>query len=288
MRAGFGKMAMGKKNLVPLEKSKRVIYLEKRRHRRGGVPVGTVCFGAVGLLCILYCIGIAAAGFGTRFFLIWGLLGVLSLLFALLLTRRQWLARLPKGLKTAAISLSGLGLVLLIAVEGLILSQFGADAAPGADYVIVLGAQWKPEGPSEVLRRRLDRAAEYLRDNPDAVAVVSGGQGSNEPISEASGMRSYLMEAGIDGSRILEEGRSASTVENLMFSGRLLDKENDRVVIVTNNFHMFRALGIAKSQGYAHVEGLAASSVPGFLPNNLLREFLGVVKDFTLGNLYVP
>ncbi|MCI9142979.1 MAG: YdcF family protein, partial [Lachnospiraceae bacterium] len=56
-------------------------------------------------------------------------------------------------------------------------------------------------------------------------------------------------------------------------------------VIVTNNFHMFRALGIARKQGYANVEGLAAGSVLGMGPNNLLREFLGVVKDFLVGNL---
>ena len=60
---------------------------------------------------------------------------------------------------------------------------------------------------------------------------------------------------------------------------------NAKVVIVTNNFHVFRALGIARKQGYANVEGLAASSVLGMGPSNLLREFLGVLKDFIVGNL---
>ena len=70
-----------------------------------------------------------------------------------------------------------------------------------------------------------------------------------------------------------------------MFSGRLLDPENDKVVIVTNNFHVFRAICIAEKQGYRNVEGMAAGSVAGMAPHNLLREFFGVVKDFLLGNL---
>lgn len=288
MRNGDGETVMGKKKLIPLEKSKKVIYVEKRGCRRPQVSVGAVCFAVAGALCILYCIGIALAGAGTWFFLIWGLIGVLSLLTAYLLTKRELLQKLPRWFRTTAIAMFVLGFVLFAAVEGMIFSQFGADAAPGADYVIVLGAQWKAEGPSEVLRRRLNRAAAYLKENPAAAVIVSGGQGSNEPISEAAGMRAYLMEAGIAQGRILTEEASESTVENLMFSGRLLDKKHDTVVIVTNNFHMFRALGIAKKQGYAHVEGLAADSSPGFLPHNLLREFLGVLKDFLLGNLHMP
>ena len=98
-------------------------------------------------------------------------------------------------------------------------------------------------------------------------------------------MRGYLLQAGIEESRILVEDASSNTYENLVFSGELLDRENDKVVIVTNNFHVFRALSIAKKQGYHKAEGLAASSVLGMGPNNLLREFLGVLKDFWVGNL---
>lgn len=97
-------------------------------------------------------------------------------------------------------------------------------------------------------------------------------------------MKQYLMAAGIAGERILMEDRSGNTSQNLKFSAGLIDTENSRVVIVTNNFHMFRALGIAKKQGYS-AEGLSAGSVVWMLPNNMLREFLGVLKDFAVGNL---
>ena len=131
----------------------------------------------------------------------------------------------------------------------MILTQYHAEAEAGADYCIVLGAQMKSSGPSEVLRRRLDKAVEYLLANPGTMVIVSGGKGSNEPVSEAVGMYDYLIKAGIAPERILTEDQSGNTFENLLFSGELLDKENDSVVLVTKNFHMFRALGIARKQG---------------------------------------
>lgn len=238
----------------------------------------------LGVLCLLYCAAIALSGFGTKFFLIWGALGTASLLLGLLLYRREIVKAMPGWLKAAAVGSFCVGLLVFCAVEGMILSCFGAAAQPGADYCIILGAQWKAEGPSEVLRKRLDKAIEYLRANPDTVAVVSGGQGSNETVSEAAGMRQYLLDAGIGEERILLEDRSSNTRENLAFSAGLLEKKDARVVVVTNNFHIFRALGIARKQGY-RVEGLAADSTVWMLPNNLLREFLGVLKDFAVGNL---
>lgn len=277
-------MMKRKNELVPFEKSKRVIYLEKRGQEKGRISVGSVVFGLIGVLCILYCIAIGFAGFGTRFFLIWGAIGMVCVLLSAVLAHGKLAESLPGWLKGIAIGIFCLALLFFVIVEGMILSQFGASAQPGADYCIILGAQWKADGPSEVLRRRLDKAIEYLKKNPETIAVVSGGQGSNEVISEASGMRQYLLDAGIEEERILVEDKSTNTCENLAFSAELLDKENSRVVIVTNNFHVFRALKIAGKQGY-NAQGLAAGSVMWMLPNNLLREFLGVLKDFAVGNL---
>lgn len=278
-------MRRDKNKLIPFEKSKKVIYLEERGKAERGIPLGAVFFWVLGVCCILYCIGVSIVGFGTYFFLVWGVLGVLSLLVGTFLSSRERVHRVPKWLRIVVSVLFLMGVILFCTVEGMIFSQYSAKPQPGADYVIILGAQWKPGGPSEVLRRRLDRAVEYLRENPDTTVIVSGGQGSNEPISEAAGMRQYLVNAGISDEKILVEDQSTNTLENLVFSGRLLDKKNDSVVIVTNNFHVFRAMRIAEKQGYVHAEGMAASSVAGLAPNNLLREFVGVVKDFLMGNL---
>ena len=104
-------------------------------------------------------------------------------------------------------------------------------------------------------------------------------------VSGANSIPEYLLQAGIGEERIFVEDSSTSTYQNLVFSAELLNPEDDSVVIVTNNFHVFRAVSIAKKQGYRNVEGLAASAPLGSGPNNLLREFLGVIKDFLVGNL---
>lgn len=276
-------MRRDREHLIPFEQSERVIHLD-RRGKKSCIPVCACLLEGLGVLCLLYCAGIAVAGFGTWFFLVWGILGVILAGTGFALRHTEFAGVLPGGVKLTLAGILGAAVLLFLVVEGLILSRFESEAAPGVDYCIILGAQWKDDGPSEVLRRRLDRALEYLKDNPETMVVVSGGQGSNEVMSEAAGMKQYLMAAGIAGERILVEDRSGNTSQNLKFSAGLIDTENSRVAIVTNNFHMFRALGIAKKQGYS-VEGLSAGSVVWMLPNNMLREFFGVLKDFAVGNL---
>lgn len=271
--------------LIPREKTSRIIYLERRGREKKGYKAWGMCSCLVGVACILYCVAIAIGGAGTNFFLIWAVLGAVFVLLGLLLSRRSLMERLPGWFKGIALGLFLFALLVFGVVEGLILSQYRAVPEHGADYVIILGAQWKATGPSEVLRRRLDKAIEYLRANPDTKVIVSGGQGANEPVAEAVGMQEYLVNAGISDTRILVESHSTNTHENLVFSRGLLDSRKDRVVVVTNNFHLFRAVQIAWKQGYENVEGLAASSVVWMAPNNLLREFLGVIKDLLAGNM---
>ena len=98
-------------------------------------------------------------------------------------------------------------------------------------------------------------------------------------------MYDYLVAQGIDASRILKEDQSGNTYENLSKSGLMINKSESFVVIVTNNFHAFRAEKLAKAQGYRHVELLAADSYPPMQVHNLFREFFGVMKDFLMGNL---
>lgn len=275
-----------KDKLIPFEKSKRVIQLDRRGRDVKKNALLAKIFAVLGALCLIYCVAILLfVGYGTKFFLIWGVFAAAFGMMALVFQHQKWLERLPQWLKRCFVGCCAVGLLFLGIVEGMILSQFAATAQPGADYVIVLGAQWKTNGPSYVLQKRLDTALEYLRENPDTKVIVSGGQGDNEHISEAQGMYDYLLAAGIDEERIFMEDQSTNTYENLVFSSALLDKENDRVVLVTNNFHVFRAVKIAERQGYTAVEGLAAGSYPAMIPNNLLREFFGVIKDFWVGNL---
>lgn len=278
---------MGKRGgkVIPAERQKKVIRLEDRGRERKLVGAAWT-FGILAVLCVAYCVGIGLfIGYGTYFFLIWGVMGAVFGLISLLCAKPALRRRIPLSLMRLFWTCFGIGLAILLAVEGMILSRCQARGAGAADYVIVLGAQWKTSGPSKVLQYRLDETLEYLQWNPDTMVIVSGGQGPGEPIAEAEGMASYLIRAGIAPERILQENTSQNTYENLKNSALFLDKKEDTVVIVTNNFHVFRAERLARGLGYAKATGQAADSYPPMQIHNLFREFFGVVKDFFMGNM---
>ena len=183
------------------------------------------------------------------------------------------------------LAVAGLGLSLFVFVEGCILSGIHAEGREDLDYIIVLGAMVKEDGPSSILAARLNCALRYLEENPDTIVIVSGGQGKDEPFSEAEGMRRYLAEHGVDEARILMEPDSFNTIQNIQNSMKLIEKENPSVGIVTSNFHVFRACRIAQKQGLEDVDGLAGYVVPAYMPQNMFREFFGIVKDWLVGNM---
>lgn len=176
--------------------------------------------------------------------------------------------------------------VVLVYAQCLALSQINAQGEPDLDYVVVLGAQIYDDGsPSPVLRYRLEAALSYLEENPKTICIVSGGQGPNEPYPEADGMAAYLERQGVAAERIIRERQSVNTLQNITFSQQLMTSSDDRVGIVTNNFHVYRAVRIARKAGLTNACGIAGYSTPYYLPNNLLRETLGIIKDYLVGNL---
>lgn len=240
----------------------------------------------LGILCLSYFVCIAFfVGHGTDFYFIWLFLGCFAIIWAVLMKKGIWDAHFPRWFKRVFMTLVFLGGILFLIVEGCILSGFSKKGPEGLDYLVVLGAQMKASGPSRALQYRLDEAIRYLEENPDTQVIVSGGQGSDEHISEAQGMCNYLVEKGIEPSRITLEDRSRNTFQNLTFSAEFLDKENDSVGVVSNNFHVFRAVKIAQKSGYTNVYGIAAKGEPFLQFNNMMREFFGVMKDFLCGNM---
>lgn len=239
----------------------------------------------VGIIFIIYflCIGFFT-GHGTNFYYIWLIMGLILVIYAFC-GYKGWIELLPILFRKIVTFCFIAGVLCFLFVEGLIISGFNAKGIAGLDYIIVLGAQLKPSGPSMVLKMRLDEAYDYLLENPNTKVIVSGGQGSNEPDTEAQGMFEYLLNLGIEADRIIKEDRSSNTIQNILYSSEFLDKETDKVGIVSNNFHIFRATSIAKANGYKHVYGIAAPSYVFLQPNNMFREFFGVVKDFLFGNM---
>lgn len=236
------------------------------------------------LFCFGYCFLIYSIRSGTRFYLIWGLGGCFFLGLTAFLHFHMW-TKLPHGLQRGITVVIVFGLLVFVIVEGCIISAYRAKGEPNLDYLIVLGAQVKEKGPSAALKFRLDTAYDYLVENENTLCIVSGGQGANEPHSEAQGMYDYLVEKGIAKERLIMEDKSTDTSENIAFSSVFLDMEKDRVGIVTNNFHVFRGVRLAKHQGIQNVCGIAAPSNIYFQLNNMVREFFGILKDLVCGNL---
>lgn len=233
-------------------------------------------FTVLAVLCVVYSGMVLATGSGTSFFLVWIGLAVLFFLFGYSIWKSFW-KKVPRLVKGICIAVVAAGFTAFFIVEGCIISQMHEKGEAELDYIIVLGAQVRESGPSAALKYRLDEAVEYLEDNPKTICIVSGGQGANEPYSEAEGMAQYLKEQGIDASRILLEDKSLNTEQNMEYSKALI-KDGASAGIITNDFHLFRAKQIARKYGLDNICGIAAKSTPVYLPNNMLREFLAEIK----------
>jgi uncharacterized SAM-binding protein YcdF (DUF218 family) len=244
-------------------------------------------FLIAGVIFLFYFLAIAFfMPHGTGFYFIWlAAAGFSFILYWLFGREKSFWGFLPGWVRTTLIVLAAIGLLVFVFVEGCIVSRFWDQAPADLDYIIVLGAQMKESGPSRALQMRLDRAYDYLTANERTKAVLSGGQGPDEPVSEAQGMRDYLVSRGIKEDRLILEEKSTSTWENLTFSSRYVEAGTDTVGIVTNNFHIFRAKKIAEKAGYQNIYGIAAKGEAALQLNNMIREFFGVVKDFLVGNL---
>ena len=149
------------------------------------------------------------------------------------------------------------------------------------DAVIVLGAGIRGDRVTVPLAYRLNAAVEYHKKNPDALIVVTGGQGYQETVTEAYAMEKYLLRKGVNPDKIIKEEQATSTNENMRFSKVMLDEyfENDySVVVITNNFHTYRGVQIAKMEGFENVYRKPAGLKWYNMAPCYLRESLAVLK----------
>lgn len=173
-------------------------------------------------------------------------------------------------------------------VEFNVISEGRISEAEQGEYVIVLGAGLKGEEPSISLSTRLEKAAECLRKNQGAKVIVSGGQGTGEDTSEAEAMKRYLVGKGVEEARIIEEARSTSTRENLMFSKAILEADKipktDRIVVITSDYHAFRTRMLAKSLGL-NVAVLPSKTPFGVYVSGCVREYFAIVNMYLFNML---
>ncbi|MBR6709201.1 MAG: YdcF family protein [Clostridia bacterium] len=193
-----------------------------------------------------------------------------------------WTAHLPLWLRVLFFALLA---ALLVFVVFLYVYGQTDTVTYDEDAVIVLGAGIHGERLSLTLKNRLDAALAYHCKNPDALIVVSGGQGPQENITEGLAMERYLLENGVPAGKILREERATSTRENFLFSMAVLEAnvtDCDRVAFVSNDYHIYRAELIARTAGLETVTH-THNATPWYtvVPSGL-RECLAVVKAWIL------
>ncbi|MCM3575150.1 YdcF family protein [Mesobacillus subterraneus] len=155
------------------------------------------------------------------------------------------------------------------------------DVPRNADYLIILGARVKGTVPSLALQYRIDHAANYLKDNPETIAIASGGKGPGEDISEAESIKRELIGHGIEESRVLLEDKSTDTYENIRFSKELIPEEAEVGLVVTNDFHIYRAKMIADNEELT-LAGLPAKTPIQAVIKSYTREYLALTKYFII------
>lgn len=243
------------------------------------------------LCCAVYSGIIYAVGSGTNSFIIWIMGAVFFIMLFFLSGKGRW-GKVPKIVRIISYVVIGVGLAVFLTAQVLMLSHFADKGDKNADYMIVLGAQMKNSGPSVAYKYRLDAAYEYLINNPNTICIVSGMQGVNEPIAEGTGGVNYLISRGIPKERLIAEDNAEDTDDNITFGYEIIKEHNViygsgkdvselSVVIVTNNYHVFRGVGLARKQLPCKVSGLAGKNDTLYIPNAMVRETLGILKDIT-------
>ena len=194
--------------------------------------------------------------------------------------------KIIKNIRCVVTILLVLGFSYFSVVECLIIKDaFSEIDNKNEQYIVVLGAKVNGTEPSLSLANRLNTAFEYLADNPDTIAIVTGGKGDNEDISEADCMYNRLTEMGIASERIIKEDKAKNTVENIEFSKEIIENisgiGNVEIGIITSEYHIHRAKLIAEDMNIDAVGIPAKTSMPTLAVNYFIRE------AFALTNYYV-
>lgn len=210
-----------------------------------------------------------------------------ALLFLVFYLLGKCSAKAAKTARTVLLILLILGLLAAAVTGGFILSAAHPQGDTDCAYIVVLGAGVNGTVPSLSLRERINGAYDYLAAHPGTTAVLSGGQGPREEITEAACMFRELTKMGIDPDRLLLEERSTSTIENLQFSIDVIQEATGKrptaIGIVSSEYHLYRASLFARELG------LDATGIPAHTTwfslrlNYYLREIAAVWKYLVLG-----
>ena len=183
-----------------------------------------------------------------------------------------------------------IGLLVVGTTEAIIIRASFGDPQEQVEYMVVLGAKVNPNGPSVSLWDRICGAYTYLEEHPDVIAILSGGQGSDEPITAAECMYRELVELGIDPKRLWIEDEATSTWENLKFTLDLIEEKTgqrpEKLGVLSSEYHLFRASLFARACDVEFVGIPARTSRVSQMINHFMREVAGVWHYLILGGQY--
>ena len=183
-----------------------------------------------------------------------------------------------------------LGLIVVAVTEAIIIKASFGNPKEQVDYIVVLGAKVRETGPSASLWDRINGAYDYLQAHPEVIAIVSGGQGDDEPMTEAKAMYDALVDMGIHPDRIWLEENATNTYENIHFALDLIAAKNgqhpEKLGVVSSEYHLFRAGLFTKKNGVEFVGIPARTSRPSQMINHFMREVAGVWYFWILGGQY--
>ncbi len=177
--------------------------------------------------------------------------------------------------------------IYAVALSGvMVFFSMQAPAAESKATAVVLGAQVRESGPSVPLWQRIDAAVDYLNEHKSSAAVVTGGQGTNEPISEAKSMYDNITAKGINANRVYMEDKATNTRENIRYSMKIIEnnKLNKNIAVVTDSYHQLRARIIAGKEGVkSDVYAVSTKSTKiGLIlyPTMFVREWAAIPFEF--------
>jgi uncharacterized SAM-binding protein YcdF (DUF218 family) len=219
-----------------------------------------------------------------------GAAGVLLLVFCIIKLRIGLHKPIIKNklLSVCIFTIIVIWLISFAVIEFLIVYNSASDMEQEVDYLIILGAGLNGEEPSLTLQERLHKGVEYLNKYTETKVIVSGGQGRGERITEAEAMKRFLIDKGIDKERIIKEDKSTSTMENFVFSKKLIiaygGSEKSAIAIITNDFHIMRSKMLARRNGIKPY-AISCRTPLSVLPNCYIREYFAVVKSYLIDHV---
>ncbi|MBM0783684.1 YdcF family protein [Staphylococcus epidermidis] len=149
--------------------------------------------------------------------------------------------------------------------------------------IMVLGAGIFSEEVTTLLAARLDKALSvYHSQRTKPIIIVSGGQGPDEPISEALAMKRYLIAHNVPENHIFMENQSTNTRTNFLYSKSIIHSmmpTSSHMLCVTSQFHVLRALKFAK-KAHLSFDGIGSRTPYHFLAQSMIIDFLGLMYQY--------